>query len=67
LVNAVAPGLIETDMLAHLPLEQILPAVPLGRPGKPEEVAACAVYLVSDASALFNGANLIIDGGYTIQ
>lgn len=41
--------------------------IPSRRFGYPEEVAACAVYLASDASSLFNGANLVIDGGFTIS
>lgn len=41
--------------------------IPSRRFGYPEEVAACAVYLASDAASLFNGANLVIDGGFTIS
>ena len=70
-VNAISPTVILTPMgrrswdnPAGEALKQIIPS---RRFGYPEEVAACAVYLVSDASALFNGANLVIDGGYTIQ
>lgn len=40
--------------------------IPSRRFGYPEEVAACAVYLASDAASLFNGANLVLDGGFTI-
>lgn len=41
--------------------------IPAGRFGYPEEVAACALFLVSDAASLITGENLIIDGGYTIK
>lgn len=63
LVNAVAPGLIDTDMLTGLPLEAILPAVPLGRPGKPEEVAACIRFFCSDAASYVTGQVLSVNGG----
>lgn len=42
-------------------------SIPAGRFGYPEEVAACALFLVSDAASLITGENLIIDGGYTIK
>lgn len=63
LVNAVAPGLIETGMLAGLPLETILSAIPLGRPGKPEEVAGCISFLCSEAASYVTGHVLSINGG----
>jgi NAD(P)-dependent dehydrogenase (short-subunit alcohol dehydrogenase family) len=62
-VNAVAPGLITTDMGgtagATLPDLQI----PLGREGTPEEVAACVVFLASDEASYVTGANLNLSGG----
>ena len=70
-VNAISPTVILTPMAKmnwdNPEGEALKQIIPSRRFGYPEEVAACAVYLVSDASALFNGANLIIDGGYTIQ
>ena len=64
-VNAVAPGLIETDMTASLGTarEGILSHVPLGRMGRPEEVAAAVLFLASPAAAYTTGAVLRVDGG----
>ncbi len=66
LVNAVAPGFIETDMVAHLPLDQILPHIPLGRVGKPEEVAAVVGFLCSEAARHITGEVIRVDGGQYI-
>ncbi len=65
-VNAVAPGFIETDMTSELTQEQsqaILDRVPLGRMGKPEEVAAAVEFLISDAAAYITGQTLQVNGG----
>jgi 3-oxoacyl-[acyl-carrier protein] reductase len=63
-VNCVAPGLIETDMTGeHLPLEEILKQIPLGRAGKPEEVAALVAYLFSEPAAYVTRQVLSINGG----
>ncbi|MCL1846102.1 MAG: 3-oxoacyl-[acyl-carrier-protein] reductase [Defluviitaleaceae bacterium] len=64
--NAIAPGFIETDMTASLPdeiLEKVKTAVPLKRMGKPEEVAALALFLASDAAAYITGEVIKADGG----
>lgn len=66
LVNAVAPGLIETDMTANLPLDKILPMVPLGRAGKPAEVTGCVRFLCSDAASYITGQVIGINGGLYI-
>src|SRR2546423_12935816 len=50
-VNCVAPGLIESDMSAQAPLEQVLKVVPMNRIGKPAEVAAAVDFLMSDDAA----------------
>lgn len=68
-VNAVAPGFIATEMVKKMP-EDVLKAmetkVPLGRLGKPEEIASAYLFLASDEAAYINGATLSVDGGITI-
>lgn len=69
-VNAISPTIILTPMGSmnwnNEEGEAFKQLIPSRRFGYPGEVAACAVYLASDAASLFNGANLILDGGYTI-
>lgn len=64
-VNAVAPGVTKTDMVAALP-EQVVQAIsskiPLGRPGEPEEVANAFLYLASDMASYVTGEILSVDG-----
>ncbi len=65
-VNAIAPGFIETDMTAGLPAEAkeaFTSQIPLGRAGKPEDVAAAVVYLCSDEAAYVTGQVLRVNGG----
>jgi 3-oxoacyl-[acyl-carrier protein] reductase len=65
-VNAIAPGFIETDMVKGIPdkvREKILSQVPLGRFGRPEEVARAVVYLASDEASYITGHVLNINGG----
>jgi len=63
IVNAVAPGFIETDMTADLPKDRILPTIPAGRFGKAEEVAATVEFLCSDDAAYIIGQTISINGG----
>ena len=63
IVNAVAPGFIETDMTAELPTDKILPMIPAGRFGQPEEVAATVEFLCSDDAAYIVGQTISINGG----
>jgi 3-oxoacyl-[acyl-carrier protein] reductase len=62
-VNVVAPGFIATDMTAELDQEMIKKMVPLGRIGKPEEVAALVSFLASKESAYITGQVVSINGG----
>lgn len=65
-VNAVAPGFIETDMTGKLTADQresLIGQIPMGRVGKPEEVASVCVFLSSDASSYITGQVLPITGG----
>jgi len=68
-VNAVAPGFIETDMVKSIPkeiLDKIIAQVPLGRLGKPSEVAAAVSYLVSEDASYITGQVIDINGGLYI-
>ncbi|MGA9575573.1 MAG: 3-oxoacyl-ACP reductase FabG [Lysobacterales bacterium] len=62
-VNCVAPGLIESEMTENLPLDRILGSVPVGRIGKPEEVAACVSFLCSADAAYITRQVLAVNGG----
>lgn len=65
-VNSVAPGFIDTDMTHVLPEEQkqaLQSRIPLGRLGKPEEIAAVVAFLASDAAAYISGETLHVNGG----
>jgi 3-oxoacyl-[acyl-carrier protein] reductase len=62
-VNCVAPGLIETQMLEGLPLEEVLPAIPMRRVGRPEEVAAAVSFLCSDEASYITRQVLSVNGG----
>lgn len=63
LVNAVAPGFIDTDMLAKLPLENIVPTIPMQRVGSPAEVAGAVSFLASDDASYITGQVIAINGG----
>jgi acetoacetyl-CoA reductase len=66
-VNTISPGYIGTKMVTAIPKEildsKILPQIPIGRLGKPEEVAGLIIYLCSEEAAFVTGANISINGG----
>jgi len=62
-VNVLAPGFIATEMTATMPHDQMLAQIPAARLGKPEEVAAAAVFLCSAAASYITGAVLNVNGG----
>jgi len=62
-VNVVAPGLIETDMTANLPKEQILPMIPLARFGQVEDVASVVEFLCREPAMYIHGQVIGINGG----
>ena len=66
-VNAICPGYINTEMVQAVPkdvLEKtILPQIPIGRLGEPEEIARCVVFLASDDAGLITGSTLTANGG----
>ena len=70
-VNAICPGWIETPLLG--PLEQMnlldwaRENTPMGRLGRPEEIARAALFLASDDSSFMTGAYLVVDGGWTAR
>ena len=67
-VNAVAPGFISTDMTKDLNSESILSAIPLGRFGKPEDVAGAVRFLAADPSAAYiTGQTIQVDGGMVMS
>lgn len=71
-VNAVCPGMIDTHILENgsvtaEDVEADMKKYPLRRYGRPEEVAYAIIYFLSDASGFTTGANLVIDGGFTLQ
>ncbi len=66
-VNAICPGYIATEMVKAMPQEvlqkNILPQIPIGRLGEPEEIARCVVFLASDDAGLITGSTLSANGG----
>jgi acetoacetyl-CoA reductase len=70
-VNTISPGYLKTRMVTQIPesilKEKILPQIPLGRLGEPDEVAGLVVYLCSDEAGFVTGANIAINGGQHMQ
>ena len=62
-VNSVAPGLIETDMIAGLPLDEMIRHIPMRRLGRPEEVAATVAFLFSEEAGYITGQVISVNGG----
>ena len=66
-VNAIAPGYIATEMVRAVPEEvlkaKILPLIPVGRLGEPDEVARCVVFLAADEAGFITGSTLTVNGG----
>jgi NAD(P)-dependent dehydrogenase (short-subunit alcohol dehydrogenase family) len=72
-LNCVCPGVIRTSMVervfdsGRLTEDQINAAEPIGRIGKPEEIAECVVWLLSDAASFVTGHPMVIDGGWVAR
>jgi NAD(P)-dependent dehydrogenase (short-subunit alcohol dehydrogenase family) len=69
-VNAVAPGTIDTPAVAKMPkdsIEKVVKLHPMGRMGRPEEIANAILFLASDEASFITGAVLPVDGGYLAQ
>ncbi|MBN2718667.1 MAG: 3-oxoacyl-ACP reductase FabG [Deltaproteobacteria bacterium] len=62
-VNVVAPGIIETDMVADLPRDEVLKIIPMRRYGTPDEAAAPVVFLMSDDAGYITGQVISVNGG----
>ena len=62
-VNAIAPGVIETDMTAELPIEEIQKMIPMRRMGKPNEIASLVAYLLSDDASYITRQVISVNGG----
>jgi len=66
-VNAICPGYIGTEMVRAMPQEvlekRVLPQIPLGRLGEPEEIARCVVFLAADQAGFITGSTLTVNGG----
>ena len=69
-VNCVAPGYVETDIVEDLPKElkqHIMDRVPIGRFGRPEEIAGLVGFIASDAASYITGQAIAVDGGLVIS
>ncbi|MBU6081217.1 SDR family NAD(P)-dependent oxidoreductase [Allobacillus halotolerans] len=69
-VNAVCPGYVKTPLMEQLEeedIEELAQVTPLGRLGRPEEVAKAVLFLATDDSSFITGTSLVVDGGYTAK
>ena len=64
-VNSVHPGYIDTPILGDTDRDALVGATPMGRLGRPEEIAAMIAFLASDEASFITGAEFVVDGGYT--
>ena len=71
-INVVAPGIIDTPMMERFTggtaegLQRVISQEPIGRMGKPEEIAAAVLWLCSDAASFVTGHTMVVDGGQTV-
>jgi NAD(P)-dependent dehydrogenase (short-subunit alcohol dehydrogenase family) len=66
-VNSVHPGFIDTPILGDTDRNMLIAGTPMGRLGRPEEIAAAILWLASDEASFVTGAELVVDGGYTAR
>ena len=69
-INAICPGYIETPLLtaaSETDRDALVAVHPMGRRGRPEEVARAVMFLASEEASFITGASLLVDGGYTAQ
>ena len=72
-INAVCPGIIATPMVEQMmerepeAMKELIKEVPIGRLGRPEEIAAVVLWLCSPAASLIIGQAIAVDGGYTVR
>lgn len=71
-VNAIAPGLVQTDMTKYLWTDETILShverrIPCGRIGQPREIGGAAVFLASDAASFIHGETLVVDGGFVVS
>jgi NAD(P)-dependent dehydrogenase (short-subunit alcohol dehydrogenase family) len=64
-VNSVHPGFVETPILGDADRDALTAGTPMGRLGRPEEIAAMIAFLASDDASFATGGEFVIDGGYT--
>jgi NAD(P)-dependent dehydrogenase (short-subunit alcohol dehydrogenase family) len=71
-INAICPGIIDTPMVARMlesepdAMKELMKMVPIGRLGRPEEIASAVLWLRSPGSTFVIGHSLVVDGGYTV-
>jgi acetoacetyl-CoA reductase len=69
-VNAIAPGYIDTDMVKGVPaeiLQKIIAHIPVGRLGRPEEIARCVAFLIAEEAGFITGSTLSVNGGMRME